>query len=401
MRRWIAFSLVGALGVLIQLAVLTALTSGGLHYLLATVMAVEAAVLHNFAWHQWVTWRDRRGGSIRALLSRLSRFHAANGVVSLVGNVVLMAVLVDVAGLDAFAANLVAVGACSMINFYASDTMVFRIVPGLAVAFGALTLPASVRASEPLAELRPATLAAWQAYERKMDARYQAAGAATTFFALDDFTLSPGWRQRVMAGQIAMAPVSAAAPGAGEASVPDGKIHHWASAVFVKGTTTDGVLRALDALAGRESETYPDVLASRLIGREGGRLRVFLKLRRESVITVTYNTEHAVEYRRFSGARAGGRSASTRIAELADAGTPREREKPPGDDNGFLWRLNAYWRYEEVAGGVLIECESVSLSRSVPVLLRPFVSGTVDGIARESLERTMRTLRTNLTGRTP
>jgi hypothetical protein len=61
---------------------------------------------------------------------------------------------------------------------------------------------------------------------------------------------------------------------------------------------------------------------------------------------VTYNTEHSVEYRRLGGRRATSRAVATRIAELADAGTPAEREKGPGQDHGFLWRLNAYWRYE-------------------------------------------------------
>jgi len=90
---------------------------------------------------------------------------------------------------------------------------------------------------------------------------------------------------------------------------------------------------------------------------------------------------------------ATNRSVSTKIAELAGAGTAGEREKTPGDDHGFLWRLNAYWRYEQVDGGVLIECESVSLSRSIPLLLRPFVTSTVDRIARESLEKTLRSVK--------
>jgi hypothetical protein len=80
---------------------------------------------------------------------------------------------------------------------------------------------------------------------------------------------------------------------------------------------------------------------------------------------------------------------ATKIAELADAGTPREREKPAGGDLGLLWRLNAYWWYEEVPGGVLVECESLSLSRGIPLLLKPFASGTVDRIARESMTRTL------------
>ena len=76
-----------------------------------------------------------------------------------------------------------------------------------------------------------------------------------------------------------------------------------------------------------------------------------------------------------------------KIAELADAGTPREREKAPGEDHGFLWRLNAYWRFEQVGTGVLIECESVSLSRSVPLLVRPLVGPIANRIAREAMIR--------------
>ena len=161
------------------------------------------------------------------------------------------------------------------------------------------------------------------------------------------------------------------APGAAEPSVPDGRIHHWAGAVFIPGVTLDHVLRYLQDRAGRESEAFDDVreLEAASPATATG-CAIYMKLRRESVITVTYNTEHAVEYRRLGETRASSRSVATKIAELDGAGTPQEREKPAGSDHGFLWRLNAYWRYEQVNGGVLIECESVSLSRGVPVLLR-------------------------------
>jgi hypothetical protein len=176
-------------------------------------------------------------------------------------------------------------------------------------------------------------------------------------------------------------------------SVEDGRIHHWAGAVFVPGVGLDALLHRLKQQAGHESDFYDDVAESRLLGKDGDRLRIFMKLKRTTLITVTYNTEHAVEYRSLGAARSSARSVATRIAELTDAGTAREREKPPGQDNGFLWRLGAYWRYETVAGGVLVECESLSLSRPVPMLLRPVASPIVDRIARESLERTLRSLR--------
>ncbi len=126
-----------------------------------------------------------------------------------------------------------------------------------------------------------------------------------------------------------------------------------------------------------------------------------MKLRRTKVITATYNTEHSVEYRRLSAQRASSRSVATRIAELEDAGAPGEHEKAPGADSGYLWRLNAYWRFEQTPRGVLIECESLSLSRSIPSLLRPFISGIVEGVARESLEKTLHSLRTVLVRASP
>ncbi len=153
--------------------------------------------------------------------------------------------------------------------------------------------------------------------------------------------------------------------------------------------------------AGRESEFYHEVKASKLLQRDGAQLKVFLRLQRDAgVVAADYNTEHAVEYRTLSSTRASSRSVSTRVAELERAGTPQERERPQGQDRGFLWRLNAYWRFEQSRSGVLIECESISLSRSVPWLARPVASPIVNRIARESLERTLQSLRAFLAGAT-
>ena len=314
----------------------------------------------------------------------------------------LVALLTGAAGMPVVGANLVAIASCSMLNFFASDLLVFK--PAKIVAIGlvaSLLFPVSARAAADtpadvaIAELTAATIAAWQQYERQVDTRY-ARAAPDGFFVFDAYKFAPDWRKQAMAGQIPMVRVPSFAPGAAEPSPPDGRIHHWAGAIFVPNVTLEQVLRRLKDRAGRESEAYDDVLSSKLLARDGDRIRVYMKLRRESVITVTYNTEHDVEYRKLSDARASSRSVATKIAELDEAGTTGEREKPVGNDHGFLWRLNAYWRYEQVNGGVLIECESVSLSRSVPALLRPFVTGTVERIARDSLQKTLVSLRKEL-----
>ena len=122
--RFIKFNGVGAAGFALQLGVLGLLLYAGLHYLAATALAVEAAVLHNFLWHERWTWRDRPATG-RGRLARLARFHAVNGVVSLVGNLALMRLLVGTLGVPALPANVAAVLACSVVNFFGSDRLVF------------------------------------------------------------------------------------------------------------------------------------------------------------------------------------------------------------------------------------------------------------------------------------
>jgi putative flippase GtrA len=391
-KRWTAFNAVGAAGMAVQIGTLALLVRVcRWHYVPATALAVEAAVLHNFFWHQRWTWRDRPAGSWRSALSRLGRFHTVNGAISLAGNVTLAGLLAGALGVDPVWANVAAIAICSVANFAASERIVFRpLIPVAATVMVTLSSASiwagtlGVRAADSMAA-SPATLAAWRSYASILDARQARAGPDGAFFA----STTPDWMGRVRAGDVHIEKIETGA-------VPGGRIHHWVGAVFVPSLTVPAVIDRLERYAGQESELYEDVVASKLMARDGDRLTVYMKLRRTSIITVTYNTEHAIEYRRISGSRAMGRSVATRIAELDDGATAREREKPAAEDRGFLWGLNAYWRYEATSGGVLIECESVSLSRPVPLLIRPLANPIVDRIARESLERTLRSLRAAL-----
>lgn len=317
-----------------------------------------------------------------------------------------MRLLTGAMGRDPLAANMVAIIVCSLVNFAASEVLVFKRAGVIAVlvhaaqplAAASSEYGAAAAAGDMLSvDLQTKTLEAWTIYEQRVDRRYNTASASTPpFFALDAFKIQ-GWRDTALQGGVAMSRIERANPGEPEVPVPDGKIHHWAGAVFVPNTSVASVLERLSRLAGEESKHYQDVIASRLLSRDGDRHRVFLKLKRSKFsVDVTYNTEHAVEYRRLGAARASVRSVATRIAQLQDAGLPGEREMKPGSDSGYLWKLNAYWRYEAVNNGVLIECESVSLSRGVPMLLRPFITGVVEGLARDALQRTLVGLRTSL-----
>jgi len=126
-HRWLKFNAVGALGVGVQLTLLTVLTSGlGLHYLPATALAVEAAVLHNFFWHEHWTWKDRIRLSRRGVLGRLSRFHLTTGAQSILGNLVFMRLLVGALHLPTLLGNLLTIATGSILNFLLSDRLVFE-----------------------------------------------------------------------------------------------------------------------------------------------------------------------------------------------------------------------------------------------------------------------------------
>ena len=70
-----------------------------------------------------------------------------------------------------------------------------------------------------------------------------------------------------------------------------------------------------------------------------------------------------------------------------------------GNDSGYLWRLNAYWRYQQVAGGVLMEYEIVTLSRSVPLLLRWMVAPIINRESRSAQLDLLHAMRTKLADR--
>ena len=174
---------------------------------------------------------------------------------------------------------------------------------------------------------------------------------------------------------------------------PGGLIHHWIGTAFVPGATLEQVVSVLEDY-NRHAEYYrPDVARSSIEWREGGHFRVFLRFRRTKIITVVLNTEHDVHYFRDGPARAHSRSSAIRIAQVEDAGERDEHEKTPGDDDGFLWGMETWWRMEEKDGGVYVQSEVVSLTRDIPAGLGWMIGPFVTSIPKESLRFTMEATR--------
>jgi hypothetical protein len=235
-------------------------------------------------------------------------------------------------------------------------------------------------------ELKPGTLQAFDDYVRAAEDRLDKQAASPQFLWSDGVK---GATAKLRGGKVLAEPWV----GEGDIGIPDGLIHDWVGAVFIPNATLDAVIAMVQDYA-RDKVTFkPEVLDSKILSRNGDDFKVYMRLLKKKVVTVVLNTEHDVHYTRIGETRCYSRSRTSRIAEVEDPGGRDERERPLGNDHGFLWRLNSYWRFEQRDGGVYVDCEAISLSRSVPLGLGWMINPMVRALPRESLTNTMRCTR--------
>ena len=243
-----------------------------------------------------------------------------------------------------------------------------------------------------VAELKPKTVEAWERHVALTEERIERELASGRGFLVQDFFGEPaGERCRAEAsqGKVCIVEMQASSE---TVEVPGGLIHHWMGSIFVPGANLESLLAWVKDYD-EHHRFFDEVEASRLIARDGERFEMFLRLKRTKILTLHYNTTPEVMYRRHSPSRASSMSRTTRIAELENAGQADEREKTPGEERGFLWRLNSYWRFEEREGGVAVSCESLSLSRGLPFGVGWLIKGYIKSVPRESMEATLVGLR--------
>ena len=248
------------------------------------------------------------------------------------------------------------------------------------------------------AELKPETVLAWDRYVQLTENRIGNELTSGKGFFVHEFgrpdEAKTAWHS-VRSGRVMVARMETEDSRGRSIKVPGGMIHHWRGTVLIPSVRLEQVIHRL-RYPDPGAPPQQDVLETRILERNEDSLRIYLKLVRRKIVTVAYNTEHLVRYRWHDSLRASSRSIATRIAELEKPQTPQEREKVPGHDRGFLWRLNSYWRYQQVDGGVVVECESMSLSRGYPIIFKPIVAPIVRSIARRSMKRTLASLRHRL-----
>lgn len=390
--RLVRFAGGGAIGFVVQVAALWLLISfSGIHYLFASAIAVELAIVINFLWHERWTWQNRPARNERERWVRLARYNAMTGITSIAGSLLATALLVESLSMSPVVANIISVVALGALNFAGAETLVFRAGIGIM----ALALAAPAFASEE-ARLQPKTAAGFAKYAAAVEARRHRAIANHEPF-LDFKRRSATEQARIMTtlrrGEVFVERAPTARDRAAkDISVDGGLVNHWRGTVFVPNVNLDQLLKVLQEPQS-DKHKQEDVISSRVVARDGDTQTVFLRLKRTKFVTVVYDTEYDVEYKRLSPGRAFSNSISTRIVEIEHAGTARERALPEGDDHGYMWRLNSYWRYEQIDGGVLVEIESLTLSRDLPAIIGRLIRPIVNSTARESMTRTLASVR--------
>jgi len=236
------------------------------------------------------------------------------------------------------------------------------------------------------AKLTPETARAFDRYVEAAESRMALDLQPARFLRMD---AAPGLKARVQGGELVIQPAAILA-GAKDIKVPGGLLQDWLGLMFIPGANIAGVRAVLQDYPNYKKFYRPEVIDSKEISHHDDEYEIFLRLYEKHILTVVLNANYQVRYGMLDAKRMYVTSHSTRIAEVKDPKRSYTEEEPPGDDTGFLWRLNSYWRFEEADGGVWAECEAISLSRDVPLGLGFMLKGFLERFPKESMLNTLR-----------
>jgi hypothetical protein len=165
-------------------------------------------------------------------------------------------------------------------------------------------------------------------------------------------------------------------------------LHHWRGTAFIPGANAAEFEQLLKDYNEYPREFSPQVLEAKVLTTHGDHLQAWMRMRQHHVITVTLDATYDVSFGQLDAQHRYSSSRSTQISELDSNGQPVSSKR----EQGYMWRMNTYWSYEEKDGGLYVQIETVSLTRSIPTGLRWLVGPYVESIPRESMEFTLRSV---------
>ena len=231
------------------------------------------------------------------------------------------------------------------------------------------------------AEMRPGVPEAFAQLTTAIEMRLKPRFAGETFTWSDEF---PTMKQQVQSGSIVAQP----AQGNGTISLKGALVQDWRATVFVPKTNLKQVLAIVQDYDHHGDIYKPDISSARIKSRQEDRFHVFMRfVKSKFMLTDVLNTEHDIEYVHLDPKRVYSRGLSTRINEVEAPGQASEHELPAGKDRGFLWGMNSYWFFEERDGGVYVSCESVTLTRDIPLGMGTLFAPIIRDLPAEALKR--------------
>ncbi|MGA9669006.1 MAG: hypothetical protein WBQ94_07350 [Terracidiphilus sp.] len=237
------------------------------------------------------------------------------------------------------------------------------------------------------AEPAPAAVAAYNSYVAGLETRLAEHHRSPNTFIVPVSPVAQT-QMRLLRGELL---VDKLTPAAG-ADLPGAMLHHWRGTAFVPGAKAADFERLMRDFGAYPRNFSPQVVQAKLLSQQGDRFEATIRVRQKHVITVVMDTTYDIVFGRLDAQHGYSISRSMRIAEIEAAGTNSERALSPSEEHGFLWRLNNYWSYEERDGGLYMQIESVSLTRSIPTGLGWVIGPFVESVPRESLEFTLRSV---------
>ncbi len=230
------------------------------------------------------------------------------------------------------------------------------------------------------AQPAPEANAAFNSYvgrvEARLDAQHRSAGG---FLAPVDFA-------RLRQGELIIAQLTT---GVGT-ELPGALLHDWRGTAFIPGGKAADFERLMKDFNAYPKVYSPQVLTAKVIEHDGDHFQTTMRVQQKHVLTVVMDTTYDITFGRLDAQRDYSTTRSANITEIDSPGTAHERVLGPGEEHGFLWRMNTYWSYEERDGGLYIQIESVTLSRSIPVGLGWAIGPFIESVPRDSLEFTLR-----------
>jgi len=245
------------------------------------------------------------------------------------------------------------------------------------------------------AELKPETIAAFDRYVVATNARMDAELRSPERFlwlSTQPTDVRTNSLERLRRGEVLVERL-VTTTGGRPIQIPGGLVHHWVGVAFLPRVTLERTVALLQDYDRHAAVYAPRITRSTLRSHLDDEFRFELRFLMQKGISVVVDTENTARFTRLDDNRVASAIVATRIAEVDNPGTPDEREKRPGLDSGYLWRLNTYWRFLHRDGGTFVQCESISLTRGIPTGLAWLIGPFVNSLPRESLEFTLETTR--------